>query len=95
MIRIVLHGCNGTMGKVITRLSEKDEDLQIVAGIDVEGNAKYDYPVFTMPEKCDMEADVVIDFSVARAVDALLDWCAERRLPLVLCTTGLSGQQLE
>ena len=46
MIRIVLHGCNGTMGKVITRLSEKDEDLQIVAGIDVEGNAKYDYPVF-------------------------------------------------
>jgi len=95
MIRIVLHGCNGTMGDVITRLAEKDEELQIVAGIDVEDQAKYGFPVFTAPDMCDIDADVVIDFSVAKAADALLDFCEKRGLPVVLCTTGLSNYQLE
>ena len=46
-------------------------------------------------EACDAEADVVIDFSNAAAVDGLLDYCVNRRLPVVLCTTGLSEAQLE
>ena len=37
----------------------------------------------------------MIDFSVAAAVDGLLDYCAEKKLPCVLCTTGLSEAQLE
>ena len=40
-------------------------------------------------------ADVVIDFSNAAAVDGVLDYCAERRIPVVLCTTGLSETQLQ
>ena len=53
-----------------------------------------DYPVFDSIEKCDVEADVVIDFSNAAAVDALLEYCVEKALPVVLCTTGLSEEQL-
>ena len=42
-----------------------------------------------------MDADVIIDFSIAKAVDALLDYCVEKQVPVVLCTTGLSEEQLQ
>ena len=45
-------------------------------------------------EACTEEADVVIDFSNAAAIDALLDSCKDKKLPVVLCTTGLSEEQL-
>jgi 4-hydroxy-tetrahydrodipicolinate reductase len=40
-------------------------------------------------------ADVVIDFSSAKNTDALLDFCKESKTPLVLCSTGLSDEQLK
>jgi 4-hydroxy-tetrahydrodipicolinate reductase len=52
------------------------------------------YPVFESIDKCDVEADVIIDFSNAKAVDNLLDYCVEKQIPVVLCTTGLSEEQL-
>ena len=52
------------------------------------------YPVFTNLADCQVEADVVIDFASAKAVDGLLDYCVEKKLPVVLCTTGLSNEQL-
>ena len=95
MTRAVIHGCNGKMGQVITRLAKEDGGIQIVAGVDRYQGIANDYPVFSDMVSCDVEADVVIDFSSAEAVDALLDACMEKKLPLVLCTTGLSGEQLE
>lgn len=95
MTRAVIHGCNGKMGQVITRLAKEDSGIQIVAGVDRYQGIANDYPVFSDMASCDVEADVVIDFSSAEAVDALLDACMEKKLPLVLCTTGLSGEQLE
>lgn len=67
----------------------------MVAGIDRVDNKVNPYPVFTDIKECDVEADVIIDFSVASAVDALLDYCVEKNLPCVLCTTGLSQEQLD
>ena len=90
-----MHGCNGHMGQVISGLVENDEHAEIVAGIDVTDNGQNKYPVFTSLEACSVEADVVIDFSSAKAVDHLLEYCAEHQLPVVLCTTGLSEEQLE
>ena len=37
----------------------------------------------------------MIDFSNAKAVDGLLDYCVEKQIPVVLCTTGLSEEQLQ
>lgn len=90
MINIILHGCNGKMGTMISELVEKDESVQIVAGVDAFGQGKFSYPVFESIEKCDVKADVVIDFSNASAVDGLLDYCVAQKVPCVLCTTGLS-----
>lgn len=94
MVRAIMHGCNGKMGQVISGLAKADEQIEIVAGIDRYMGITNDYPVFDSIEKCDVEADVVIDFSNAAAVDALLEYCVEKALPVVLCTTGLSEEQL-
>ena len=94
MVKIIMHGCNGHMGQVISGLVEKDPDAEIVAGIDVTDQGKNSYPVYTNMEECQVEADALIDFSSAKAADALLDYCVERSLPVVLCTTGLSEEQL-
>lgn len=94
MIRVIMHGCNGRMGQTITGLLENDTEARIVAGVDRSDCRENGYPVFTDLKECQMEADVVIDFASAAAVDGLLDYCVERRLPVVLCTTGLSREQL-
>ena len=94
MVKIIMHGCNGHMGQVISGLVEKDPGAEIVAGIDIADQGKNSYPVFTNMKECQVEADVLIDFSSAKATDALLDYCVERKLPVVLCTTGLSEEQL-
>ena len=95
MVRIIMHGCNGKMGQVITGIVKEDANAEIVAGIDVYDGIKNTYPVFSSIEQCDVEADVIIDFAAAAAVDALLDYSVAKNIPLVLCTTGLSEAQLE
>jgi len=90
-----MNGCNGHMGQVISDLVSKDENAEIVAGVDLQDTGRYSYPVFTELGACDVKADVMIDFSSAKATDAVLEYCGSRELPLVLCTTGLSQEQLQ
>lgn len=94
MTKVIMHGCNGKMGQMITNIIAAEEDIEIVAGVDASDHIKNTYPVFTNIAQCDAAADVVIDFCSAAAVDALLDYCAEKQIPCVLCTTGLSEAQL-
>lgn len=95
MIKILMHGCNGKMGRMITELVKNDDSAVIAAGVDTYTGIANDYPVYESIDQCDTDVDVVIDFSNAGAVDALLDYCAEKKIPVVLCTTGLSEEQLE
>ena len=100
MIKVLLNGCLGAMGLVISELVEKVNDMEIVAGIDrkckeADFTPKYTYAVYESPSDVKEEADVCIDFSSALAVDGILDYCTKKKLPLVLCTTGLSNEQLE
>lgn len=95
MIRAIMNGCNGRMGQVITGICKVDEDIEIVAGVDVFDGVKNDYPVFANISSCDVPADVIIDFSNVKAVDDLLVYAADKQIPVVLCTTGLSEEQLE
>ena len=94
MIKLIMHGCNGAMGQVISKIVEETEGAVMVAGIDRVDEGKNDYPVFTDIKECDVEADAIIDFSAAPAVDALLDYAVEKQIPVVVCTTGLSDEQL-
>ncbi len=94
MTRVIMHGCNGKMGQMITSIIAEDPEVEIVAGIDVSNHIVNTYPVFADIAECDVEADVVIDFCIASAIDGLLDYCTARQIPCVLCTTGLSEAQL-
>ena len=94
MVKIIMHGCNGHMGQVISGIVEKDPDAEIVAGIDIADQGKNSYPVFTDIDACQVEADAIIDFSPAKATDKLLEYSAARQIPVVLCSTGLSQEQL-
>ncbi len=93
MIRAIMHGCNGHMGQVITGLAAGDEELEIVAGIDLSDHVKNNYPVFPSLEACGVEADVIIDFCSAKAIDGLLEYMVKKKIPAVICTTGLSEEQ--
>ena len=90
MIRVIMHGCNGRMGQVISGLIAADAEVEL----DANDDGHNPYPVFSEINKCDVEADCIIDFSAAPAVDKLLDYCVEKKIPCVLCTTGLSEAQL-
>ena len=95
MVKVLLHGCCGRMGKMITSLAAEDDQIEIVAGVDVYDSGDTAFPVYPSVAACEKEADVVIDFSSAKATDALLTDCVAKKLPLVLCSTGLSEEQLE
>ncbi len=94
MTKMIMHGCNGRMGRVIIDLVKEDTDIEVVAGVDAFGDSNYEFPVFKSLGECDVQADVIVDFSNASAVDGLMDYCVSRNLPVVLCSTGLSEQQL-
>jgi len=94
MIQVIMHGCNGRMGNMISDLIAKDDAVQIVAGVDPSGAGKWDYPVFADISECNVKADVIIDFTNPVAIENLLNYCVENNMPCVLCTTGLSPELL-
>jgi len=95
MTNIILSGCNGKMGRVITRLVNDDENAKIVAGIDIADFGENDYPVFKNPADCDAQADVIVDFSHPSVFSNLMEFAKANKLPIIVATTGLSDEQRE
>lgn len=95
MTKLILSGCNGRMGKVVAQLCEADPQITLVAGIDPLGGGQGHFPVVALPSECQVDGDVVVDFSASAALSPLLDWAVARRLPLVLATTGYTPEQIE
>lgn len=95
MVRVIMHGCNGHMGQVITNMVKEDPEIEITAGIDPVDCRDNGYPVFPNLDACTEEADVIIDFTSAKAADGLLEYCAKKKMPVVLCSTGLNEEQLK
>ena len=94
MVKIIMSGCNGYMGRTVTDIVAADADAEIVAGIDLADHGDKTYPVFTNIADCNVEADVVIDFSSPKALDSLLSYCTEKKVAAIFCTTGYSEEQL-
>lgn len=95
MTKIIMRGCNGKMGQAITEIVKADENAEIFAGIDIFDDGHNSYPVFKTLEECNVQADVIIDFTAADGADELLDYCEKTGVPAVICTTGLSNEQVE
>ena len=94
MPKIIISGCNGRMGQVVSRMCAETSDLEVAAGFDVNTEKKCTYPVYADPMEFSGSADVLVDFSNAASLPSLLAYCARKKLPAVLCTTGYSEAQL-
>jgi 4-hydroxy-tetrahydrodipicolinate reductase len=88
-VRILLNGCNGRMGRVISEALRDDVNCTVVAGIDVNTDPNGRYPVFPSPEACDVVFDVIIDFSNPAALPSVIALADRTSRPIVIATTGL------
>ena len=94
MTKIIMNGCSGHMGRVISELVEADENAVIVAGVDLVTPKDATYPVYAAYADVKEEADVLIDFSTPKILTNLLTEAKKRNMPLVLCTTGYTKEQI-
>lgn len=90
---ILLSGANGYMGKVITSLAEKDPEIRITAGFDVDVTQYSSFPIYDDLNNKNIDADVIIDFSHPSAFDAIYKYAKSSKTPIVFATTGLSDAQ--
>ncbi|MCQ5128309.1 4-hydroxy-tetrahydrodipicolinate reductase [Butyricicoccus faecihominis] len=95
MLNIALSGCNGRMGHVVTDIVSKRSDMRIAAGFDLNAAKTGDFPVFADPFEYTGVCDVIIDFSNASSTEHLLSYCEKHQVPIVICTTGHSAEQLQ
>ena len=92
MTDIIIQGIGGRMGHALCEMIAKREDCRVVAGIDVKDGQQNGIPVYDSLEKLEGKGDVIIDFSSPAAVEKALPYCEAHKLPIVVCTTGLSEE---
>jgi len=96
MINVVVSGCNGAMGRVLTKVIDETEDMTIVAGIDKNKDLyKNNYPVYESPLLIKEKCDVIIDFSNTSNLNGLLEYSVNNNIALVIATTGFSKEEEE
>ena len=95
MTKIIMLGCNGRMGQMITDMVKQDDECPIVAGIDIVANRDNGYPVYTKLADCDVEADAIIDFTSATDFESRMDYAVDKQIPIIECSTGLSEEQMD
>lgn len=93
MIKILMNGCNGKMGQVITKIVADTDDCEIVGGVDINDNIKNTYPVYKSITDFEGKADVIIDFSHPSTLTSVLNYAKASQTPAIICTTGLSAEQ--
>ena len=95
MTKIIMLGCNGRLGQMITDMVKQDDECTIVAGIDIVDNRDNGYPVYTKLADCDVEADAIIDFTSATDFESRMDYAVDKQIPIIECSTGLSEEQMD
>jgi len=96
MLRVIINGCNGKMGQVLSKEIKNSESLELVAGIDrIPHKYNNDFPVYDDIFKFEGKADVIIDFSNPYHLPGLLDYSTQNKVGLVIATTGFSNKDLE
>ncbi len=94
MINILLCGASGKMGHAVVRAVSERENIKISAGYDIVPCPEYDFPVYTSLNCISEAIDVIIDFSHPSLTDGVIDFASEKHIPSVICTTGLSKDQI-
>lgn len=93
MLKVIINGYSGAMGRVLTKCVNEDNELQLVCGVSRD---ELDVPFKTYLKMSDVEeiADVIIDFSHHSAIDDVLAYATKTKTPLVIATTGFNEDEL-
>lgn len=94
MVKIVITGANGKMGRVISGLIAERDDCTVIAGIDINTEQTGSFPIVRSPFDLPEKPDVIIDFSHPSALDDLLSYCTMNGVPVVVATTGYTDEQI-
>lgn len=95
MIEVVINGCNGKMGQIVSELVDKNENMVLKAGVDKENTGYLTYPVYVNPNDIPEKPDVIIDFSVPEATLKILEYAKINNIAIVIATTGFTKEQEE
>ena len=94
MTKIAIVGCNGKMGGFVAEAVRENAACETLFGVDAFGVSKADFPVYKSFDEAADKPDVIIDFSNPAALDGMLAYALENRIPCVICTTGYSQEQV-
>lgn len=92
MTKIILCGANGKMGYVIQSVVAGRDDCEIVAGVDINTEST-GFPVYSTFGEIKETADVIIDFSNPALLDSMLAFSEDKKIPVVIATTGYDDKQ--
>lgn len=95
MIKVIVNGALGKMGKVLTRCVQEDRNLELVCGVSLPTGEETSYKLYSKMSEIKESADVIIDFSHFSALDDVLAYATTSKTPLVIATTGFTKEQLE
>lgn len=93
MIEVMINGCNGKMGQIVSELVDKNEDMLLKCGVDKENTGFLTYPVYTKISEIKEKPDVIIDFSIPMATLSILEYAKNNNVPIVIATTGFSKEE--
>ena len=90
-MKVIVNGIDGAMGSILARVIGETEDMEVIAGVTPTGADG----AYLTPDAYQGPADMVIDFSHHEGTKALMDYCVSRGLPVVVCTTGQTDEEME
>lgn len=90
-MKMIISGAAGFMGREVARQCAQ-QGIDVVAGVDIVP-AEAAFPMYqdyaNVPQ-----ADVIVDFSKWKPGADLLTFAVEKKIPAVICATGLTAEQL-
>lgn len=95
MLKVIVNGCSGKMGRVLSKCIMDDYDLELICGVSLDNTDDLNFKTYSNFNDITEEADVVIDFSHHSALDSVLNYCLKTKTPLVIATTGYNNEELE
>ena len=92
-MKILLNGIGGRMGKEVTRrVLDGYKETTLVCGVDGFG-AEAPVPCYKSFDLVTEDVDCVIDFSHHSLTAPLLAFCKQKKLPVVIATTGQNEEE--
>ena len=93
MIKVLISGISGKMGRELINAINEIDDIEVTCGI-CRSKLDVDIPIYNNIYEIKEKFDVVIDFSRPNLTMEILDFLKDKNIPIVIATTGFSDEEL-